>query len=129
MPIVPLHRNVSNGSAPKNTAQTSAITATVAATATAAAAGVALAPVRPRAWPGARSRTIANSSREAPTTQARQQAKALTQGAERDQVAHPGADVGRAEVAHQRRRGDERGDARVVRSRSAIISMAVTTVK
>ena len=78
MPIVPLQRNVSNGTAPKNTAQTRAIAAITTVTTPAAAAGVSLRPVRLRAEPGLASRATAYSSREAPTTQARQQAKALT---------------------------------------------------
>ena len=78
MPIVPLHKNVSNGLAPNATAQMTAMTATTAAMTPAAAAGVALAPVRARGLPGARSRLMAKSSREAPTTQARQQPNAET---------------------------------------------------
>src|SRR3954447_20630952 len=76
VPMVPLHRNVSNGNAPKTTASTSPISATVPVTTTAATTGVALAPVRPSGCPGTRSRLIANNSRDDPTTQARQQPKA-----------------------------------------------------
>ena len=69
---------MSNGVAPNATAQITAMTATTPAMTPAAAVGVALAPVRARALPGARSRLIAKSSRDAPTTHARQQPKALT---------------------------------------------------
>src|SRR3954454_20355726 len=78
VPIVPLQRNVSNGFAPKNTAQIIAISAIRQVIITAAGAGVSLRPVLARAWFGARSRTSANSIREAPTTHARQHANALT---------------------------------------------------
>src|SRR3954468_19759327 len=76
VPIVPLHRNVSNGFAPKNTAQITAISAIRQVIITAAGAGVSLRPVLARAWVGARSRTSANSIREAPTHHARQPANA-----------------------------------------------------
>src|SRR3954447_10494456 len=79
VPMVPLHRKVLNGLALKNTAQMSAMAAISDAMKTAADAGVSLRPVLARTWPGARSRTSANSIREAPTTQAKQQANALTQ--------------------------------------------------
>ena len=76
--MVPLQRKVSKGSAPKKTAQTRAISATTMVTTTADAAGVSLRPVRLIARPGLASRATAYRRREAPTTHARQHAKALT---------------------------------------------------
>ena len=126
--MVPLHKKVSNGSAPKNTAQISAMTTMTVAMVTAAAAGVSLAPVLARRCSGAASRATANNSRDAPTTQARQHPKALmlAPSVTRSPTQLPMYDVPRSPISA--------GDAMKflmpwASVPNAIISMAVTTVK
>ncbi|SSC25332.1 Hypothetical protein KLENKIAIHU_3956, partial [Klenkia terrae] len=81
VPIVPDQKKVSSACAPKNSALTSTISAMTTVEARAARAGTPsrLTAARPRSDrpSGAVSRAKANTSREAPTTQARQQPKAL----------------------------------------------------
>ena len=105
---MPLQRNVSNGlRTERHRADQGDDGDHRGETAAAAARGVVAAGSR-EGEPGPASRLIANSSRDAPTTHARQQPNALT-AAPRVTVSPTQArDVGRADVAHQGAGVDER---------------------